>query len=468
MAPGTVCVHRVELLHTAAFRHAALHALLFLSIAVILAGAVLIEVRHFGAQQLHTTVTGMSQRLVAGPEGSLDLAELTAEITHRIRHEPNGPDYFQLRNPQGHILVSNLPNRQLTPGWHILAMPTASDRTDIDDASAEVFVQKLANGSVLAVGRDRSQLVQLNEVLLSAFLAAGGIGAILTLLSGLLLSRSYLHRVEQVSENASRIIAGDLGARIAIADESDNEFGLLARSLNTMLDRIQTLMEATRQVSSDIAHDLRTPLTHLRQKLEIALQDHSNAHNLHKTIAEAITDVDAVLATFTALLSITRVEARDRQAGFTTVNLSQLLTELTGDYQPVAEERGQVLQAHIEANISVIGDRHLLTQMFVNLIENALTHCPPHTPIELELKQGADRVVANITDSGPGIPAAERQRVLRRFYRLDRSRATSGSGLGLALVAAITDLHGIRMQLLDHHPGLRVELLFTNTQKDRP
>ncbi len=234
-----------------------------------------------------------------------------------------------------------------------------------------------------------------------------------------------------------------------------------------MLDRIQTLMESTRQVSSDIAHDLRTPLTHLRQKLEIALQDRSNAHILHETIAEAITDVDAVLATFTALLSITRVEARDRQAGFAMVDLSQLLTELAGDYQPVAEERGQVLQAHIAPSISVLGDRHLLTQMFVNLIENALTHCPPYTPIELELKQKGYGVVANITDSGPGIPAAERQRVLRRFYRLDRSRATSGSGLGLALVAAITDLHGIRMQLLDHHPGLRVELLFANTQKDR-
>ena len=461
-------MRRVELLHTAAFRHAALHALLFLGTAVLLASAVLIEVRHFGAQQLHTTVTAMSQRLVADPDGSLDLAELTTEIAHRIRYEPNGPDYFQLRDPQGQVLIGNLPNHPLAPGWHILAMPAASDHSDSDDASAEVFVQKLANGSFLTVGRDRSQLVQLNEVLLSAFLAAGGIGAILTLLSGLLLSRSYLHRVEQVSDNASRIIAGDLGARIAIADEGDNEFGLLARSLNTMLDRIQTLMEATRQVSSDIAHDLRTPLTHLRQKLEIALQGQSNTHVLHKTIAEAITDVDAVLATFTALLSITRVEARDRQAGFTTVDLSQLLTELTGDYQPVAEERGQVLQAHIAPDISVIGDRHLLTQMFVNLIENALTHCPPHTPIELELKQRTHRVIANITDSGPGIPAAERQRVLRRFYRLDRSRATPGSGLGLALVAAITDLHGIRMQLLDHHPGLRVELLFTRTQKDCP
>ncbi len=441
--------------------------MLFLVIAVLLASAVLIEVRHFGAQQLHTTVTGMSQRLVADPEGALDLAQLSTEIAHRIRYEPYGPDYFQLRDPQGHVLVSNLPNQQLAPGWHILAMPAASDGTDGDDASAEVFVQKLANGSFLAVGRDRSQLVQLNEVLLSAFLAAGGIGAVLTLLSGLLLSRSYLHRVAQISENASRIIAGDLGARITITNEGDNEFGLLARSLNTMLDRIQTLMESTRQVSSDIAHDLRTPLTHLRQKLEITLQDRSNAHILHKTIAEAITDVDAVLATFAALLSITRVEARDRQAGFTTVDLSQLLTELAGDYQPVAEERGQVLQAYIEANIAVIGDRHLLTQMFVNLIENALNHCPPHTPIELELQQKGYDVVANITDSGPGIPAAERQRVLRRFYRLDRSRATPGSGLGLALVAAITNLHGIRMQLLDHHPGLRVELLFANTQKDR-
>jgi len=468
VARGTVCVHRVDLLHTAAFRHAALHALLFLGIAVLLATAVIIEVRHFGAQQLHATVTGMSQRIVADPDGLLDIAELTTEIAQRIRHEPYGPDYFQLRDSQGRVLVGNLPNRQLAPGWHTLAMPPASDHSDNDDASAEVFVQRLANGSVLVVGRDRSQLVQLNEVLLSAFLIAGGIGAILTLLSGLLLSRSYLHRVEQVSENASRIIAGDLGARIAIADESDNEFGLLAHSLNTMLDRIQTLMEATRQVSSDIAHDLRTPLTHLRQKLEIALQDRSDAHGLHITIAEAITDVDAVLATFAALLSITRVEARDRQAGFTAVDLSQLLTELAGDYQPVAEERGQVLQAHIAPNISVIGDRHLLTQMFVNLIENALTHCPAQTPIELELQQKTHSAIANITDSGPGIPAAERQRVLRRFYRLDRSRATSGSGLGLALVAAITDLHGIRMQLLDHHPGLRVELLFTNPQKDRP
>ena len=449
-----------ELLRTSALRLALWQALLFVLTAALLAGIVAWQVHAYARGELRAAVHADVQRLL----DELDepgAEPASAQVAQQLAARRDSHDVLALLDRDGRMLVGNLPARVnlrgAAPGWHSVTMPHAYDPGDGDDASAELWLQPLHDGRMLVVGRDRSSLIQLDETLSGAFAAAFGFALALALAGGLLLGRSYLRRVRTVGERAERIMAGDLTARVPARAQGGDEFDLLGRQLNAMLTRIQSLMEDMRQVSNDIAHDLRTPLTHLRQRLERAAED--NPATLRATLQQAQRDVDQVLATFAAMLAIARVEARERRAGFAPVDLGALLETLADDYAPVADERGQRLLAQITSGLQVQGDRHLLTQLFANLIENAMTHCPAHTRITLTLRRtDAHSFEAGVADDGPGIPAAERERVLKRFYRLDRSRGTPGSGLGLALVQAIAALHGCTLEIADNAPGTRVIL----------
>ena len=450
-----------ELLRTSALRLALWQALLFLLTAGILAGIVGWQVHVFGRDQLRAAVRADSQRLL-DELGESDGRNALDLVRRRLHAAPKTHDLLALLDHAGRVLIGNLPPdidlHGLEPGWQALEMPRTYDPSDGDDASAEVWVYRLPDGRLLVVGRDRSSLLQLDETLAGAFLIASLVALLLAVAGGLLLGRSYLRRVRTVGESARRIMAGDLSARVPALAQGGDEFDLLARQLNAMLARIQELMEGMRQVSNDIAHDLRTPLTHLRQRLDEAASN-GDVGALRNALARAQLDVDQVLATFSAMLAIARIEARERRAGFEPVDLSNLLDTLAGDYAPVAEERNQRLVAHVAAHVRVHGDRRLLTQLFANLIENAMTHCPMHTEIALKLvPEGHRGFVAEVADRGPGIPAEERSAVFKRFYRLDRSRAMPGSGLGLALVQAIAELHGFDVRVEDNAPGTRVEL----------
>ena len=254
-------------------------------------------------------------------------------------------------------------------------------------------------------------------------------------------------------------MAGNLAERIPTRGTGD-DFDLLSASLNEMLDRIHTLMDGLRQVSNDIAHDLRTPLTRLRQRLEIARTRSTTVDQYRQLVDTVIGDTDEILKTFAAMLRVAEIEAGTARARFAPVDLSALLKALVELYAALAEDQQQSLDGRIEHGLVVRGDRELLTQMFVNLVENALRHTPPGTRIEVTAELVAGRPVAVVADSGPGIPPAERDKVFRRFYRLDASRATAGSGLGLSLVAAIAELHHVKVELTDNAPGLRVTLRF--------
>jgi signal transduction histidine kinase len=447
-----------ELLRTSALRLALWQALLFLFTAAVLAGIVGWQVHVFGRDQLRAAVRADTQRLLDELEEP-DGERPEALIATRLHAIPKTHDLLALLSHDGRMLIGNLPPsvdlRGVAAGWHSVDMPPSYDA---DDSSAEIWLQRLPDGRMLVVGRNRSSLVQLDETLAGAFLIASIAALLLALIGGLLLGRSYLRRVRMVGESARRIMAGDLAARVPVRSIGGDEFDLLARQLNAMLARIQELMEGMRQVSNDIAHDLRTPLTHLRQRLETAARDGA-ADALRAALDSAQRDVDQVLATFAAMLAIARIEARERRAGFERVDLSRLLGALAEDYAPVAEERGQRLAARIAPDVYVQADRRLLLQLFANLIENAMTHCPEHTEITLGLaREGTRGFRAMVADRGPGIPQAERTAVFKRFYRLDRSRATSGSGLGLALVQAIAELHGFSMMIEDNNPGTRMLL----------
>jgi signal transduction histidine kinase len=227
-----------------------------------------------------------------------------------------------------------------------------------------------------------------------------------------------------------------------------------------MLDRITGLMENLRQVSNDIAHDLRTPLTRLRQDLEEAQKRDLTATDLKRVIESAVGEADVLLETFSALLRIAQIEAGTRRSAFRPVDLSDVVRTVADAYAPAVEESGRALISEIADGVQVNGDRGLLSQLFVNLVENALHHTPPGTAITLRLGRGPAGVFAEVVDTGPGIPPDERAKVFRRFYRLERSRTTPGSGLGLSTVAAIAELHHAAIELVDNKPGLRVVIRF--------
>jgi signal transduction histidine kinase len=288
----------------------------------------------------------------------------------------------------------------------------------------------------------------------------GSIGTILLALAGgVVMSLGLVRRVETMSQASREIMAGDLSRRIPVRG-SDDEFDHLAASLNTMLGRIETLMRELQQVTNDIAHDLRTPLTRLRQRLDLASRGSRTPEELRAALAKSATDVDAILETFAALLRIAQIEAHANASGLERLDLSQALADMTETYQTVAEEQGQLLTSQVASGLWIAGDRELLLQLFSNLIENAIRHCPKSSLIRLSAHSEPQGIEVSVADNGPGIPAELRDKVFQRFYRLERSRTTEGTGLGLSLVAAIVRLHGATVKLVDNGPGLRVELRF--------
>ena len=321
-----------------------------------------------------------------------------------------------------------------------------------------MLARDLPGGYRLIVGDDLDRMQDLSRsVFLGfglAFVGVVGIGAA----GGFAMARAVERRLGAITGTAEAIIDGDLARRVPV-DASDDDLARLARTVNRMLDRIGGLMESLRQVSSDVAHDMRTPLNRLRQKLESGLRGAGDgAHRAE--IEGALKDVDAILATFAAVLRIAEVEAGARRAAFRTMDLEVLTRTAFEDFAPAAEDAGKALALGSIAAVRIEGDPDLITQMLVNLIENALNHTPAGSKVVMSLSVHAGRPVLSVADDGPGIPAAERQKVLERFYRLERSRSTAGSGLGLALVAAIARLHRAEIQLLDADPGLEAKIVF--------
>jgi signal transduction histidine kinase len=254
-------------------------------------------------------------------------------------------------------------------------------------------------------------------------------------------------------------MAGDLSQRVPVRGTQD-EFDELAKSMNAMLDRIEDLMHSMRQVSNDIAHDLRTPLTRLRQRLEYAKRHHGTVAELHEVVGHSIRQVDSILETFGALLRIAQIEAGGRVSGKRVIDISTLLSGIVDDFSPAAEDRGLQLDADVGQDLKVTADPELLTQMVVNLVDNAIRYCPAGSRIRVAANAAGGNLELAVSDTGPGIPREEREKVLRPFYRLESSRTTEGNGLGLSLVAAIAKRHDAKLLLGDNGPGLRVSVVF--------
>jgi signal transduction histidine kinase len=281
------------------------------------------------------------------------------------------------------------------------------------------------------------------------------ITVMMALAGGVMLSRRTMRRLEAINETSRRIMHGDLSRRIPTRS-TDDDFDQLADNLNGMLDTIEKLMEDVRRVTDNVAHDLRTPLTRLRNRLENLKRD----DDIDKgSVEAALADADGLLATFNALLRIASIESGRRRAAFENIELDDMVRDVTDLYEPLAEQKGQNLAISVSENVHVRGDRDLLFQAFANLLDNAIKYTPRGGDIRVSLENGDSGPRIRIIDSGPGIPEQSRDQVFKRFFRLEHSRHTPGNGLGLSLVEAVARLHHADIQL-SGEPGLDVSLSF--------
>ncbi len=391
------------------------------------------------------------------------VATIIQDIDERTAPSDRQAEYYFLSDGKGKKLAGNLDGIVPQEGWResglsdsILAKPDGNADDDHQIWGQGVF---LSDGSFLLVGQDAFRVLSAQESIINSFAWSAGIALLLAVLAGLAVSRGFLHRIDDINNTSLAIIDGRLKERIPVRGTSD-EIDRLSANLNRLFDSNQSLLESLKQVSANIAHDLRTPLSRLRQGLEEARSKTGNSKAYAAAIDSAVIEADQLLATFAALLRIAQIESGSRKSGFKTVSLTSIFDRVTSAYRAVAEDQGKELATTLEDNLDFDGDGELLLQMVANLTENAIRHTPSGTRIILTLENSDQGIAATIADSGPGIPADLRDKVFEHFYRLDTSRATAGSGLGLALVSAIANLHAIRISLHDNKPGLLVRLDF--------
>jgi len=440
---------------TTSFKLSALYLGLFLCSFAAIGVSVYFLTVHSLEQQLKKSIEIDAIRLKAefDSDGIEELKEEILEDEHSSLH------IYGIMDEHGQFVVGGLNNFQPRPGWQTVKSSLQMSGP-ADSNVFYVYVIKLANRGWLGVGHNGEYIQETGTAIIEAFLSGIILVIILGAGGGFYLSHAFLKKIDAITRSTEAIIAGDLKHRLPVAKNRD-ELDNLALLLNQMLDKIGALIENVQQVSNDIAHDLRTPISRLQFRLEDVVKQQLSEVQYKQQLGLAIEEVDTILATFSALLRIAQIESGSRRSGFKAVNLSEIATSVTEALAPVAEEQGKTIQADIVSNVILSGDKELLTQLVFNLLENAIVHTPENTCITLELCQSGNRIELAIADNGPGIAEPYRQKVLQRFYRLEQSRTTPGNGLGLSIAAAVVELHGGALTLLDNRPGLKLVLVFT-------
>lgn len=450
-----------SLLRSGAFRFAMLMAAIFVIGTIALLMRVEHSVNRYATEAVSDGITA-EVAVLRDEDHAVGRAQLVQSINRREQTLREHQLHYLLVDRQAQPLAGSMPVSAARIGWHDLALPAIHGEEGDGSISLLALGVRLNDGAMLVVGSDTSDLQGLRNALGRSTIAFGIGISLLALVGGLLVGTVFLRRLGRVNHAVERIMHGSMTERLPAIGMSA-EFDGLSTNLNLMLDRIEGLMIGVRQVSTDIAHDLRTPLTRLRQRLE-EMKVSAGGRSLitEDQIDAVIAQTDSILAIFHALLRISSLEAGAGRHRFAEVDLSAIVERVYHAYLPVAEDARHSLSAKVEPHVRVPGDAELLTQAITNLIENALVHTPPDCRVQLSLGHIANRIVLAVRDEGPGIPDEDRAKVLRRFYRLDRSRNSPGVGLGLALVAAIAALHDAQLELSDNRPGLRVDMTFGN------
>ncbi|MBW6421492.1 HAMP domain-containing histidine kinase [Rhizobium sp. XQZ8] len=386
-----------------------------------------------------------------------DVEDLVSTINAYTGLSNSEDRVFSLVDRDGKRLAGNFTPPALPDGLSTVTAPQIGLSGDT--------IYRVNNGTIggyrLVVGQSFTETDDLQEIALVSFGWALVITIAVAIAGGAFLASRAQRRMDGIARTMIDVSNGQLATRIPLHGRKD-DIDEVSMQINQALDRLSGLVEGMRQVSADIAHELKTPLNRLRLTIEEAASRSEDRPELHSLMTDALAESDQLNATFEALLRISQIEAGSRRTRFQPIDLAAIMATVADIYGSVAEDNAQTLrlEALPDDPAMLRGDRELLTQLLVNLVENAINHCPAGTVISLGLARHGSEILATISDDGPGIPAAERDKVFRRLYRLDKSRTTPGNGLGLSLVRAISDLHGAEIRLEDNAPGLRVSMTF--------
>ena len=454
----------LRLVRTASFRLAATYAsITAIAFLVLYFFTYWIATEEFDRQIKFGVETEFSELVAV--HAALSRPEFIQQISVLSKAPGGSSFYYYFTDGNSQKLSGNIDGLKAVDGWRIEKfnpnMPFNVGQTAPadDDHELVAYGRHLPDETFLLVGDDRYRALAAQEAIDQAFVWASILALALSVLAGVVVSRRFLRKIDRINATSNAIMRGQLKERIPVHGALD-EIDRLAANLNLMLDSNQALLESLKQVSTGIAHDLRTPMSRLRQGLEEARLAAFSPETYKTAIDQAVAELDAILATFSALLRIAQIGSGSRRAEFGPVNLSSIAGKIVEAYRAVAEDESKVLHSRVDPDLTVTGDEDMLTQLLANLVENAIKHTPAGAAIAVEIKETASGVEAVVADDGPGIPEDERNRVFEHFYRLDRSRTTPGHGLGLSLVAAIAELHGIAVRLEDNKPGARAVVDF--------
>ena len=451
-----------KLLRTTAFQLTLVYLLVFVLFAVSLLGYFALNTRRLITEQITRTVTAEVTRLreqyaEAGIRGLVLFIDL--------RSRRPGSNLYLVTTPTGEALAGNVaalaPGALDHAGW-IETSYRRIEATDDTEHRAMVQVVELPGGFRLLVGRDLEERERIYGIIANAGRWSFALVVVLGVAGGFFVSRRVLKRIDAMTDTAHTIMAGDLAGRLPIAGTGD-ELDRLAENVNAMLERIEALMGGLKEVSDNIAHDLKTPLTRLRNRCEQALRTAKGDTDYRAALESTIAESDDLIRTFDALLMIARAEsghARDNMTEFDAAEIARDVGEL---YEPLADQKGLALKVDAPLAARVRGNRELVSQALANLVDNAIKYAGPETSkingaaaeIVVSAAAEGDRITLSVADRGPGIADADRGHVVERFVRLEQSRSQPGSGLGLSLASAVARLHCGELKLEDNHPGLR-------------
>lgn len=461
-----------RLLNTTVFRLSLVYALLF----SLVAGAAMASIYWVASGQIREQTDArlelQSDLLVnvAKTYGSLQALRDAIQIRNEEHDERAEPHFYvyalttDIKLPFTKQLDAEYMSEDGRRVFGTLMFSDVLELIDLDvqikrDAHARVIITRLPGGAQLLVAADMSEQNTLLLKLYKSMWLAVAIMFLLAVLGGWLMGYGVLRRIDSIRQTAGEIISGDLSQRMVVTRRND-EFDRLSLVLNSMLQRIESLMKATREVTDNLAHDLRNPLNRLRNRLDTSRFQPMDTEHFQQLRQDALQDVDDLIKTFNALLSIAQAESGVHRDDWTAIQLDQLISDLGELYEAVAEEEGIKFSYKAQPGLVLQANKHLIAQVITNLLDNAVKYTPKEGVIQLSAEQQVDQIVITVSDTGPGIPAEERERVFKRFVRLDNARSTPGNGLGLSLVKAVADLHDAQVELVDNQPGLKVILRF--------